>query len=157
MRQGKRERGDVACADCGVTTPKRCHKTIRCPACQFKSILKRDQKRQSGNRKVAVERWQANGHRCWWCGEALAWTAIEFDHIIPVSKGGGDKENLVPSCRGCNLKKSDGPAPADAKGAITGGQMDGVHFETLGKLMVGLEQLVGRPVELSDIFETVRA
>ncbi len=40
--------------------------------------------------------------------------------------------------------------------AITGGQMDGLQFETLGKLVEGLEKLTGKRVELSDVLEIVR-
>lgn len=40
--------------------------------------------------------------------------------------------------------------------AITGGQMDGLQFETLGKLIGGLEQITGRQVELGDVLEIVR-
>ncbi|MDA1028498.1 MAG: HNH endonuclease [Bacteroidetes bacterium] len=33
-------------------------------------------------------------------------TDLQFDHIVPHSKGGGDQvENLRLLCRDCNLKK----------------------------------------------------
>ena len=36
---------------------------------------------------------------------------IQFDHVVPFSKGGShDLENLVVCCRRCNLSKHDGPA-----------------------------------------------
>jgi len=49
--------------------------------------------------------WQRDGGKCVQCG---APDYLEFDHIIPVSKGGA---NTVPNvqllCRRCNLKKAD--------------------------------------------------
>ncbi|GGR34096.1 helix-turn-helix domain-containing protein [Deinococcus ruber] len=41
--------------------------------------------------------------------------------------------------------------------AITGGQMDGVQFETMGKLMHGLETIMGKQIELTDVLEVVRS
>ena len=39
---------------------------------------------------------------CQWCGGF----ASHADHVIPVVKGGGDEmENLVASCRRCNLSR----------------------------------------------------
>jgi len=36
----------------------------------------------------------------------IAWDSIQFDHIIPKSKGGGEEdENLALSCKVCNNAK----------------------------------------------------
>lgn len=40
--------------------------------------------------------------------------------------------------------------------AIAQGDMKGVEFDTLGKLLGGLEQITGRRVELADVLEVVR-
>jgi hypothetical protein len=51
--------------------------------------------------KAAV--WQRDQGRCVQCGESRS---LEFDHIIPFSKGGATSEaNLQLLCRDCNLKK----------------------------------------------------
>jgi hypothetical protein len=43
------------------------------------------------------------GSFCQWCGSE---NKLEFDHIIPVSKGGKTVfENLQPLCKTCNLQK----------------------------------------------------
>jgi 5-methylcytosine-specific restriction endonuclease McrA len=43
---------------------------------------------------------------CTYCGEP----ATTIDHIIPLSKGGnGERENLTPSCKRCNSRKSQMP------------------------------------------------
>jgi hypothetical protein len=56
-------------------------------------------------RDVRQRVWQAYGGRCADCG---AEDYLEFDHIIPVAKGGGNSEaNVQLLCWRCNLKKSD--------------------------------------------------
>lgn len=50
--------------------------------------------------------------KCPYCNSELYKTTIrekiEFDHFIPISKGGQDVPwNLLPVCRNCNRKKSD--------------------------------------------------
>jgi hypothetical protein len=49
--------------------------------------------------------WQKYGGKCADCG---AQEYLEFDHIIPVAKGGSNQEqNIQILCRKCNLSKSD--------------------------------------------------
>ena len=50
--------------------------------------------------------WQRDGARCRQCG---ATAELQFDHIIPVAKGGATTaENLQILCGPCNRRKSDG-------------------------------------------------
>lgn len=67
--------------------------------------------------------WQANERRCFYCGDPVAFAALEIDHIIP--EGGADcrqliaelglpqdfdmqsSHNLVPTHAHCNRRKSD--------------------------------------------------
>lgn len=50
--------------------------------------------------------WQRDGGRCVHCGAIVE---LQFDHIIPVAKGGATTaENLQVLCGPCNRKKSDG-------------------------------------------------
>ncbi len=47
-------------------------------------------------------------HTCQYCGRKPPEVTLHIDHIIPVSKGGQTiMENLLVSCRDCNLGKSD--------------------------------------------------
>jgi 5-methylcytosine-specific restriction endonuclease McrA len=48
-----------------------------------------------------------DGHECQYCGLRPAHrTDLNIDHVLPRSRGGEDSwENLVTSCRPCNLKK----------------------------------------------------
>lgn len=56
-------------------------------------------------REVRQRVWTLYGGQCVDCG---AKDYLEFDHIIPVAKGGSNAEsNIQLLCRRCNLKKSD--------------------------------------------------
>jgi 5-methylcytosine-specific restriction endonuclease McrA len=57
------------------------------------------------SREVRQRVWQRYGGQCVDCG---AREYLEFDHIIPVAKGGSNADaNIQLLCRRCNLKKSD--------------------------------------------------
>lgn len=63
------------------------------------------QTRRHISREIRQRVWQRYGGRC---AECSASTYLEFDHIIPVAKGGGNSEtNVQLLCRRCNLAKSD--------------------------------------------------
>ena len=56
-------------------------------------------------RDVRQRVFQRYGGRCADCG---ATQYLEYDHIVPVAKGGSNTDaNVQLLCRGCNLKKSD--------------------------------------------------
>jgi len=45
-------------------------------------------------------------HQCQYCGKRPTIRDLNLDHVLPRSRGGSDSwENLVVSCRMCNLKK----------------------------------------------------
>jgi 5-methylcytosine-specific restriction endonuclease McrA len=47
-----------------------------------------------------------DGHQCQYCGRHLPQRELNVDHVIPRSRGGpASWENLVVSCRVCNLRK----------------------------------------------------
>lgn len=51
------------------------------------------------SRTAILARW---GHMCAYCPAF----ATHLDHVVPLSKGGADKEsNIVPACAACNLSK----------------------------------------------------
>jgi hypothetical protein len=57
------------------------------------------------SRHVATEVWERDGGQCRICG---AREYLEYDHIIPRSKGGATSvNNLQLLCRKCNSEKSD--------------------------------------------------
>lgn len=56
-------------------------------------------------RDVRQRVWQRYGGRCAECNSTHY---LEFDHIIPVARGGGNSDsNIQLLCRGCNSQKSD--------------------------------------------------
>lgn len=62
-----------------------------------------DSRQISQEVKTAV--WRRDGGKCTQCGAS---DYLEYDHIIPFSKGGATSiENLQLLCRRCNLKKRD--------------------------------------------------
>lgn len=62
-------------------------------------------KTRSIPQRVKQAVWQRDGGRC---VECQASEYLEFDHIIPFSRGGANSlENIQLLCRRCNLKKSD--------------------------------------------------
>jgi hypothetical protein len=56
-------------------------------------------------RDVRQRVWQRYGGKCADCAATMY---LEFDHIVPVAKGGSNADgNVQLLCRGCNSKKSD--------------------------------------------------
>ena len=55
-----------------------------------------------------IKRLKYYGDRCHYCGAVLTQATFSRDHIVPVSKGGGNNRgNIRPCCRRCNNMKRD--------------------------------------------------
>lgn len=53
-------------------------------------------------------------HRCLYCGRQFRRSELTRDHVIPISRGGGNKwENVVAACKRCNWLK-DCQTPEEA-------------------------------------------
>jgi 5-methylcytosine-specific restriction endonuclease McrA len=69
-------------------------------------------KKQTTKREPIQEELKENivgrdGVSCHYCGKKTTKAERQFDHLVPVVKGGKNKEeNLVVSCKVCNRKKS---------------------------------------------------
>lgn len=74
--------------------------------CNQKMIRLEDNRRSRHiPRDVRQRVWQIYSGRCAECGSD---SYLEFDHIVPVAKGGSNSDaNVQLLCRGCNSQKSD--------------------------------------------------
>ncbi|MFV0276519.1 MAG: HNH endonuclease [Parahaliea sp.] len=53
-------------------------------------------------------------HRCLYCGRQFSRCELTRDHVLPTSRGGGDRwENVVAACKRCNWAK-DNRTPEEA-------------------------------------------
>ncbi|MDD5415415.1 MAG: HNH endonuclease [Candidatus Daviesbacteria bacterium] len=63
-------------------------------------------------RHVMLRVVRRDNNQCQLCGKVLKDNEIEFDHMIPVSKGGSSEENNIQvTCYDCNRDKSDKTCP----------------------------------------------
>lgn len=93
---------------------------IRSPSMQMEmpSIVR--MKRKPRTKKVSIKFSRANvllrdGHRCLYCGCDFEPEQLNYDHVVPRSRGGKtDWDNIVSSCYGCNARKGD-RTPEEAK------------------------------------------
>jgi len=74
------------------------------------------------NARVQQRRWQQDyappltnralfardGHLCLYCGQTFSSRTLTRDHVVPVSRGGGDCwTNVASACRSCNQRKNN--------------------------------------------------
>lgn len=66
---------------------------------------------RSKARDLRKTRWwqqKTSSGTCYYCDEAVGFKNLTMDHVIPLSRGGSSsKDNLVPCCKECNIKKSN--------------------------------------------------
>lgn len=66
-------------------------------------------KRKSIGKTLRFKIFERDSFCCQYCGRKPPETVLEIDHVIPVSKGGGNEDiNLLTSCFDCNRGKRDG-------------------------------------------------
>ncbi|MCP4333124.1 MAG: HNH endonuclease [Gammaproteobacteria bacterium] len=74
------------------------------------------------NARVQQRRWQQDyappltnralfardGHLCLYCGQVFSARTLTRDHVVPVSRGGGNCwSNVASACRSCNQRKNN--------------------------------------------------
>lgn len=86
--------------------------TIQLPAVvRLKKHVSRMKKDVKFSRSNIYER---DGYRCSYCGERKPTSQLNYDHVVPRSRGGKTVwENIVTSCIRCNLRK-DNKTPEEA-------------------------------------------
>lgn len=83
------------------------------------------QKRKPITKAVRFEVFKRDKFMCQYCGGAAPNVILEVDHIVPVSKGGGnDIMNLVTACRDCNRGKTNKELSDDSAVAVQKKQLD---------------------------------
>jgi len=64
---------------------------------------------RSKARELRRSRWwqqKTSTGTCWYCGQKVEFKNLTMDHVIPLARGGrSTKDNLVPCCKECNIKK----------------------------------------------------
>ncbi len=51
---------------------------------------------------------EIHGHVCHICKQEIPAGCLHFDHVIPLSRGGGHaQDNIKPACARCNIKKGN--------------------------------------------------
>jgi len=85
--------------------------TLEVAEAALKMLATFDEAREAGESRAAIpsevrrEVWRRDGGKCVKCGSR---ENLEYDHIIPVSKGGGNTaRNIELLCEACNRAKSD--------------------------------------------------
>lgn len=64
-------------------------------------------KRKALSKKLRFEVFLRDEFTCQYCGRAAPSVVLELEHIVPVSRGGGnDKCNLTTACEECNAGKN---------------------------------------------------
>ncbi|WP_448871812.1 HNH endonuclease [Desulfobulbus propionicus] len=62
-------------------------------------------------RELRKTRWwqqKTSAGICWYCGQKVGFHNLTMDHVIPLARGGrSTKDNLVPCCKECNIKKKN--------------------------------------------------
>lgn len=77
---------------------------LRDGLCTSDSIAQQNQDRRAISSSVRMEVWRRDGGKCVKCGSR---ENLEYDHIIPISKGGSNTaRNIELLCEKCNRSKS---------------------------------------------------
>ena len=113
-------------------------KTIKIPKILIlKYYIKLPQKKLSPCRKNIFQR---DSYCCQYCGMDLCDKTATVDHVIPKSKGGGATwNNLVTSCKDCNLYKSN-RTPKEAKMELKTKPSEPKYGLVLESLMVAFKR-----------------
>ncbi len=62
-------------------------------------------------REMRKSRWwqqkTASG-QCYYCHQTFPFKELTMDHLVPLTRGGrSTRDNLVPSCKACNIRKKN--------------------------------------------------
>jgi 5-methylcytosine-specific restriction endonuclease McrA len=57
-----------------------------------------------GYLRKAAKALETIGSYCFYCGKKCSGDSV-VEHMVPISRGGGDANNIVISCQSCNVSK----------------------------------------------------
>lgn len=102
------------CAWCGTNfTDWQPNARFCSPGCGKKAGKAKRRAREAGASGTytwaeVARKWIDNGKVCHYCHAYVPLSAIEPDHVVPLSRGGSNSiVNVVPCCRSCNCDKRD--------------------------------------------------
>ena len=59
-------------------------------------------------RERKEEALELSNYKCAYCGDPLEEYGLQFDHVVPISKGGdAERGNILAACKRCNISKND--------------------------------------------------
>ena len=72
-----------------------------------------------------------DSYLCQYCGEKGTEKTLTIDHVVPKSRNGSSKwENLVTSCKRCNMKKADNTPEEAGMKLMKKPSKSGIHTQT---------------------------
>ena len=67
-----------------------------------------DRNKSKINRRVRDRLWRSQQGNCKWCGEPVPKEEATLDHIVALSRGGGNgTDNLCMACKDCNNRRGN--------------------------------------------------
>lgn len=72
------------------------------------AVIRAERNKARSLRKTRWWQQKTSSGTCYYCRRKVGFRNLTMDHIIPLSRGGrSTKDNLVPCCKECNIRKKN--------------------------------------------------